>query len=119
MTPEELFDEFIQAYIYVLRTDVLFTSYAGELINVSVDEFIKPWCEKIRDMISAAQAETAKEVKGTIFNEALEKIRPSLDANYKLGFSEGQAERRRKDAQIAKEHGSFHIANTILAQEKK
>ena len=28
-----------------------------------------------------------------------------------------QADQRRKDAEIAKAHGSVHIANTILAQE--
>jgi len=58
MTPEELFDEFIRAYLSVLRTDVLMTGRVGELINTSLEEFLKPWCERIRSMTSAAiQAE--------------------------------------------------------------
>ena len=57
MTPEELFDEFIPAYLHVLITDALLTGHAGELINTSLEEFVKPWCEKIQSMIDAAQAE--------------------------------------------------------------
>jgi len=64
---EKILDEFIQAYLHVLKTDVLMTSRAGELINTSLDDFIKPWCERIRFMKdTAVQAETA------VLREALE-----------------------------------------------
>ena len=66
LTPEEFLDEFIVAYLDVLKTDVLITSHAGELINTSVGEFIKPWCNKIRVMQSAAVAERLKEQEATI-----------------------------------------------------
>jgi len=51
---EKVLDEFIQAYLHVLKTDVLMTSRAGELINTSLDDFIKPWCERIRFMKDTA-----------------------------------------------------------------
>jgi len=53
-TLEKILDEFIQAYLHVLKTDVLMTSRAGELINTSLDDFIKPWCERIRFMKDTA-----------------------------------------------------------------
>jgi len=53
-TLEKVLDEFIQAYLHVLKTDVLMTSHAGELINTSLDDFIKPWCERIRFMKDTA-----------------------------------------------------------------
>jgi len=73
MTPEELFDDFIPAYLHVLITDALLTGHAGELINTSLDEFIKPWCERIRSMTSAAvQAE--REVASIVLHKINDRL---------------------------------------------
>ncbi len=71
MTPEELFDEFIQAYLHVLRTGVLLTLGTRELINTSLDEFVKPWCEKVQSMMKAAQAEQRRKdaTKAKLFEQ--------------------------------------------------